>query len=78
MSWLQDAALKLGDDMNALLSRHEAERHDGEGCLPQTLNLIAYLMHRAGVPADEPAIFAEILVRLRDYQAVHAEHVVEE
>lgn len=51
---------------------HELLSHDGETCMPERINLIAWLCHSIGVRSSD---FGELAERLTEYQHQHNEKV---
>jgi predicted small metal-binding protein len=73
----RERAMRLADELIELLQDHERREHGGERCADETINVIAYLGHRAGlhivgkIPEDN---VRKLLNRIRDYGAIHMEH----
>lgn len=73
----RDKAMRIADDLLELLKDHERREHNGERCADETINVIAYLAHRAGlhvVGKIPEADVRKLLVRIKDYGAIHEEH----
>lgn len=78
MSALSDATLAAVEVLDEVLRKHDEEEHDGEACWDERVNVVAFIAHQLGLRFEtnkELAVFAQAFnARLRDYQAIHAEH----
>lgn len=65
------ASRLLGTGVTNLVGRHELEDHEGERCVVERANALAYLAHRIG--AGDAETLALMIERVRDYRAFHEE-----
>jgi hypothetical protein len=67
--WMVLGCRKLATDAEELLQRHEREAHDGEPCLLERVNMVAFLAHRLGVRSVQG--MAMVAGRLSEYEEHH-------
>lgn len=60
---------QAADQIEAVMSAHEADKHGGATCMMNRISAVAFLGHCLGLRADDLATQMEITVQMFNYEA---------